>query len=642
MESTGLLIGCDTGGTFTDFVMYDPRRPEDGLKSTKVVSTPDDPSRAILQGLRDLAERSRIAELRHATTVATNALLEGQLGRVGYLTTKGFGDALWLGRGDRRELYSLHPDRIEPPLSFQDVWEVAERSSAQGAILEPLSEQEKKRLAKALLKRNDLQALAICLLHSSLQPEHELQLAVCLKTHPVFCSHRIAPGPGEYERGMTTAIAAALSPIVNRYLERLEQAIPDTRLWIVHSSGGLLTPHQARETPHLLALSGPAAGLRGALTLAQGQGHSDIITLDIGGTSSDVALCHNGELPYIWETEIKGYPLRAPSLEIHTIGSGGGSIAYRDDGGLLRVGPRSAGVVPGPACYGRGGTLPTVTDALCWMGYLPEQLGELALNRGAAEHALGVLAKGLQLSLDETALGIVQIVVGQLSLALRKVSTKRGHDPREFTLLPFGGAGPMLACQVADSLEMTSILVPTQAGVLSAWGALAAPSEREWSATIPAASRTDPEAAHHALALLRKGCEENDLILKPLVARRYQGQGDTLVSPPEQDYHQLHHKVFGFSRPDSPVETVEVRWRGRSLQTPPHISMSGKQSWVSLAERSVLGYQGALPAFQGGLAAEQSQAGPFLHFSKNSTLLVGHGWEASGTNGGALWLRKTV
>lgn len=642
MESTGLLIGCDTGGTFTDFVMYDPRHPEDGLKSTKVVSSPDDPSRAILQGLRDLAERSTIAELRHATTVATNALLEGQLGRVGYLTTKGFGDALWLGRGDRRELYSLHPSRIEPPLSFQDVWEVAERSSAQGEIIEPLSEQEKKRLAKALLKRNDLQALAICLLHSSLQPEHELQLAACLKTHPVFCSHRIAPGPGEYERGMTTAIAAALSPIVNRYLERLEQAIPDTRLWIVHSSGGLLAPHQARETPHLLALSGPAAGLRGALTLAQGQGHSDIITLDIGGTSSDVALCHNGELPYIWETEIEGYPLRAPSLEIHTIGSGGGSIAYRDDGGLLRVGPRSAGAVPGPACYGRGGTLPTVTDALCWMGYLPEQLGELALNRGAAEHALGVLAKGLQLSLDETALGIVQIVVGQLSLALRKVSTKRGHDPREFTLLPFGGAGPMLACQVADSLEMTSILVPTQAGVLSAWGALAAPSEREWSATIPTASRTDPEAAHHTLALLRKGCEENDLILKPLVARRYQGQGDTLVSPPEQDYHQLHHKVFGFSRPDSPVETVEVRWRGRSLQTPPHISISGKQSWVNLAERSVLGYQSALPVFQGDLAAERSQAGPFLHFSKNSTLLVGHGWEASGTNGGALWLRKTV
>lgn len=642
MESTGLRIGCDTGGTFTDFVMYDPHRPGDSLKSAKVVSTPDDPSRAILQGLRNMAEGSTVEELRHATTVATNALLEGQLGRVGYLTTKGFGDTLWLGRGDRRELYSLHPGRIEPPLLFQDVWEVAERSSARGEILEPLSEQERTRLASALFKRNDLQALAICLLHSSLQPEHELQLAACLKAHPVFCSHRIAPGPGEYERGMTTVIAAALSPIVHRYLERLEQAILDTRLWIVHSSGGLLTPDQARENPHLLALSGPAAGLRGALTLAQGQGHPDIITLDIGGTSSDVALCHNGELPYIWETEIEGYPLRAPSLDIHTIGSGGGSIAYRDDGGLLRVGPRSAGAVPGPACYGRGGILPTVTDALCWMGYLPEQLGELVLNRGAAEQALGVLAKDLQLSLDETAQGILQIVVGQLSLALRKVSTKRGHDPRDFTLLPFGGAGPMLACQVADSLEMTSILVPAQAGVLSAWGALTARSEREWSATIPAASRTDPEAVHQALALLRQGCEENDLILKPLVACRYQGQGDTLIGPPGQDYHQLHHKIFGFSRPDSPVETVEVRWRGRSCQDLIPTRGSGRQSWVSLAERSVLGYQGALPVFQGGLAAEQSQTGPFLHFSKSSTLLVGHGWEASGTRGGDLWLKKTV
>lgn len=642
MESTGLLIGCDTGGTFTDFVMYDPRRPERGLKSAKVASTPDDPSRAILQGLQALAGGMTVEDLRHATTVATNALLEGRLGRIGYLTTRGFGDSLWLGRGDRRELYSLRPGRVEPPLSSQDVWLVAERSSAQGEVLEPLLEQEIERLAQELVRRDDLQALAICLLHSSLQPEHELRLARSLSTHPVFCSHRIAPGPGEYERGMTTAIAAALSPIVNRYLERLEQAVPDTRLWIVHSSGGLLQPQQARDNPHLLALSGPAAGLRGALTLAQGQGHPDIITLDIGGTSSDVALCHDGELPYIWETEIEGYPLRAPSLEIHTIGSGGGSIAYRDEGGLLRVGPRSAGADPGPACYGRGGALPTVTDALCWAGYLPERLGELALDRFAAERALDQLAESLGLSLDETALGILQVAVGHLGLALRKVSTRRGHDPRDFTLLPFGGAGPMLACQVADSLEMTSILVPAQAGVLSAWGALSAPSEREWSATIPAHSRTEPEAAHRALARLRQECEEEDLVLEPLVARRYQGQGDTLVSSPEQDFHQLHHKVFAFSRPHSPVETVEVRWRGRGRQNLPKISVSEKKSWLRLAERSVLGYQDALAVFVGTLGAGESQSGPFLHFGEGSTLLVGRGWEASGTESGDLRLRKTV
>ncbi len=641
MESQGLLVGCDTGGTFTDFVMFDPIHPERGLRTAKVASTPDDPSRAILQGLQLLAPNRPIDELRHATTVATNAILEQKLGKVGYLTTEGFADTLWLGRGDRRQLYSLHPSRVEPPLESSDVWEVRERATAQGESLIPLSPEEIQRVAHQISQRADLQALALCLLHASLRPDHELQLARVLTSTPVFCSHQIAPGPGEYERGMTTLLAAALSPVINEYLSRLEKATEGTRLWIVHSSGGLLEPTQARQSPHLLALSGPAAGLRGALSLAQQQGHPNIITLDIGGTSSDVALCHEGELPYIWESEIEGYPLRAPSLEIHTIGSGGGSIAYRDDGGLLRVGPRSAGAVPGPACYGRGGDLPTVSDALCWAGYLPDKLGQLRLDREASKKALQALANSLNLTLDETALGILQVTVGHLGLALRKVSTKRGHDPREFTLLPFGGAGPMLACQVADSLEMASILVPTTAGVLSAWGALTAPTEREWSATIPVKSRTDPQAVQAALTALKARVTEDELSLEPLVARRYEGQGDTLVGPPAQDFHQHHQKVFGFSRTGNPVETVEVRWRGRGRQEIPGLTLENSP-WTKLEDRQVLGYEHHLPVFEGTLAAGKTQTGPFLFFSSNSTLVVGPNWTAVGTETGHLHLRRIL
>ena len=640
MQSQGLLIGCDTGGTFTDFVMFDPSHPERGLRTAKVASTPDDPSRAILAGIELLAEGQPVGSLNHATTVATNALLEKTLGKVAYLTTSGFADTLWLGRGDRSQLYSLNPSRVEPLLSRQDVWEVEERATAQGEILTPLNPTALQELAEQLAKRQDLQAVAICLLHSSLSPQHEQQLAQAIIHPSPFCSHQIAPGPGEYERGMTTLLAAALSPVVHDYLTKLERATQGTQLFIVHSAGGVLHPKQARDNPHLLALSGPAAGLRGALSVAVEQGHPDIITLDIGGTSSDVALCHHGELPYIWETEIEGYPLRAPSLEIHTIGSGGGSIAYKDDGGLLRVGPRSAGAVPGPACYGRGGELPTVTDALCWAGYLPEKLGKLRLDRATSEKALGKLAASLELPIEETALGILQVAVGHLGLALRKVSTKRGHDPREFTLLPFGGAGPMLACQVADSLEMTSILVPMTAGVLSAWGALTAPIEREWSATVPAAQRTDAMAVSALLDSLKVVTQETELQLLPLVARRYQGQGDTLVGPPEEDFHQKHHQVFGFSRPAQTVETLEVRWRGRGVPALPNALPNAVPTWEQLEERRVLGLDRPVPAFRGQLSPGQTVDGPFLLFSPESTLIVTSGWTARRASGGDILLER--
>jgi N-methylhydantoinase A len=643
----GILIGCDTGGTFTDFVMHDPGQSPQGLRTLKLSSTPDDPSRAILEGLRLLAQERPLQELCHATTVATNALLEGTLGKVGYLVTEGFADSLWLGRGERSELYALRPGRKSPPLARQDVFEVKERVGAQGQVVRALEEQELERLREALQGRSDLQALAVCLLHATLCPQHELVLESALESGvPLFVSHRVAAGPGEYERGMTTLLAAALAPKVDEYLARLEGAIAGTRLWIVHSAGGLLLPDEARLSPHRLALSGPAAGLRGALSLAQTQGMSNIITLDVGGTSSDVALCHDGELPYTWESDIEGYPLLAPSLEIHTIGAGGGSIAFSDAGGLLRVGPRSAGAQPGPACYGRGGKDPTVTDALCWAGFLPADLGSLALDTQASEVALRRLGSSLGLSVDETAQGILAIAVNHLGLALRKVSTGRGLDPHDFTLLPFGGAGPMLCCQVAESLEMSRILVPASAGVLSAWGALTAPWEREWAAPLPAALRTDQDAARRLQEELRDQVVPplEETSVQPLVARRYRGQGDTLVSAPEVDFHDLHLERFGFQRRQAPVETVEVRWRCRGQQRFPQGGLPAPEPWRQLGARSLLSDQGRieLPVFSGSLGVGQRHQGPFLRFSSDSTLYVAPGWSAEGTSDGHLLLTCTV
>lgn len=638
----GLLIGCDTGGTFTDFAMLDLENPERGLITAKVPSTPDDPSRAILEGMRALAGERVVEELFHATTVATNTLLEGTGGRVGYLITEGFGDSLWLGRGDRTDLYALAPGRCEPPLLRSDVWEVRERAGASGEIVTPLSREEVDRLREQVSARADLQALAVCLLHSTLNPDHEQQLGAGLADLlPVFLSHQIAPNPGEYERGMTTVLAASLASKIDHYLTLLEGACNGTRLWIVHSAGGLLKPQEARRAPHRLALSGPAAGLRGALTLAASQGLESVVTLDMGGTSTDVALCHQGELPYTWESEIEGFPLLAPSLEIHTIGAGGGSLAYRDSGGFLRVGPRSAGAVPGPACYARGGAEPTVTDALCWAGYLPDRLGTMELRSELSAQALAKLGRELDLPVGEVALGTLAIAVSHLALAVRKVTTGRGHDPQAMTLLPFGGAGPMLCCAVAEALDMRSILVPASAGVLSAWGALTAPWEREWSCPVPPRDRSDRAAVLRAGERIRPRQIPAGFSLAPLWARRYKGQGDTLVSAPEADFHALHQERFGFARSESAIETVEVRWRLRGPGREAQSSRAGGE-WKELAARSMALEAGRseVPAFSGSLGEDQTQAGPFLHFTEDCSLFVAPGWRARGRRGGHLLLER--
>ena len=629
--------------------MYRPSEPERGLSYLKISSTPQDPSLAVLRGIAKLSGGEQAAQVHHATTIATNALLEKSGGRVAFVTSLGFKDLLWLGRGQRSSLYALAPSRVEPPLEPQHAFEIDERIDAQAQVVQALEEKEKSRLLDSLPQ--GLDAIAICLLHSSLNPEHEKGLAASLEKagFKTFCSHLVAPGSGEYERGMTTVLAAFLSSKVESYLEKLEGALKESHLMIVHSAGGLLTVREAQQAPHRLALSGPAAGLRGALAVGALCSHDNLVTLDMGGTSTDVALLAAGELPYRWQTSVEEYPLRAPTLDIHTIGAGGGSIAHADPSGLLAVGPQSAGADPGPACYGRGGTRATVTDALCWNGFLPSTLGDeaLELDREAAGRVLRALGESLNLSTDETADGILELTTAHLVEAVRKVTTGQGQDPASFTLFPFGGAGPLMACMVADGLLMDTILVPSCAGLLSAWGALAAPWEREWSQTIPPPERRDPKRLERVVQALRETAEKElqaaeEIDWTPLFAKRYCGQGETLTMAPETDFHQCHQQRFGFSRTQLEVETVEVRLRARKkplpgfLETsksgPPRPLPSVSLRWAgALHQTPVLAHRGHLP---------ETLCGPLVLQQSGATLFVAPGWQIEALRGGHLLMTK--
>lgn len=623
--------------------MYQPGPPI-GYSVLKLSSTPDDPSRAVLEGLSRLCGSCFPSHLNHATTVATNALLERTGGKVAFFCTEGFQDMLWLGRGQRDDLYALAPSRVEPPLGPTDCFPVRGRLGARGEEVEPLE------LPCLETLSLDFDTIAVCLIHSTTEPIHEKRLKEHLsqRFRRVFASHEMSSSSGEYERGLTALLAAYLSPKVEGYLQRLVGALSETQLHIVHSAGGLLEPREAMENPHRLALSGPAAGLRGALSVGLQCGESNLVTLDMGGTSTDVALLWDGRLPYQWSTKLEKFPLLAPTLEIHTIGAGGGSLAKVDDSGLLRVGPQSAGAQPGPACYGRGGQLATVTDALFWNGYLPEQIGDehLVLDRPSCAQALGTLATHLGLEIDALADGILEVTANHLAQAVRKVTTARGQDPSTFTLFPFGGAGPLLSCQVAELLDIQRILVPARAGVLSAWGALTAPWEREWSLTVPVNQRENSDAVLTLLHRLERQAlasspDSTTWELEKLVARRYLGQGETLSSPPEQDFHSLHHERFGFSRKESRVQTLLVRLRA----TAPALAQGQEQNPKRgcTPSETILrreGRESKVCVYPPEHRFESATPGPLLWYQEGATVFVAPHWSAITLERGHLLLQR--
>ena len=568
-------IGVDTGGTFTDLLLLD----DSGLHVHKLRSTPDDPSRAILEGIRTLT--SHAAEITHGSTVATNALLERKGARVALITTAGFEDVLLIGRQTRAKLYDFQVQAPRPLVDPGFTIGVHERLAADGSILEPLPEAEVARI-QAAVDALQPDSIAICLLHSYANPQHERTLAEALIAagYLVSASHQILPEYREFERFSTTAVNAYVTPKMSRYLTALESGLgPESTLRIMQSNGGSISAATAKQAAVHTILSGPAGGVVGAQAIAALSGHTRLITFDMGGTSTDVSLIDH-EIGTTADSIVGDFPVRLPVLDIHTVGAGGGSMAWLDSGGSLRVGPRSAGADPGPACYGTGSEL-TVTDANLLLGRLDPTYflgGRMALDLPRTRAIAKALAKRLNLTERTLAEGILRIANSNMERAIRQVSVQRGHDPRDFALLAFGGAGGLHACDLADALNIRTVLIPEHSGVLSALGMLLADVVKDYSTAIlkPIAALT-PEALQAALEplqtratthLLAEGFHSSDILLTPTVDLRYRGQAYELSIPftpgesiatIEAAFHQAHQKLYGYANPQRPTELIQLR-----------------------------------------------------------------------------------
>jgi len=573
-----MRVGVDVGGTFTDLVALGS---DGALRVIKVPSTPDDPARALCQAV-DALEGVAVTTLLHGTTVATNALLERRGGRVVFVTTRGFEDLLWLRRQERAALYELSRDHPPPVVARDDVVGVAERLGPSG-VVQALVTAEIARVVGAVRARRP-DAVAVGLLFSFRDPTHERALAQALAATlpgiPVVTSSDLLPVFREYERFGTTTAEAFLRPTVAGYVERLgrEATVRGiAELRVMASNGGTLAPAQACRRATALALSGPAGGVEGARLVGRALGESDLLTLDMGGTSADASVVVGGEALMRGAGDVGGIPLALPHVLIETVGAGGGSIAWVDPGGALRVGPQSAGAVPGPACYGRGGTEATVTDAALVLGWLdpatPIAAG-LRLDPDGAHRAIERLCRAAALPLLRCAEGIVEVATATMVRALRRVSVERGLDPRVMTLVPFGGAGPLFTCRLAESLGMRRAAIPPHPGVLSALGLAVAPARVEHVASVHrmagALARSGWEAAFAPVEHAVRG-ELAKATVTRIAECRYPGQGYELAVAADDGaasvaagFHRAHAERFGYADPAREVEVVNVRAVGRS------------------------------------------------------------------------------
>jgi N-methylhydantoinase A/oxoprolinase/acetone carboxylase beta subunit len=587
-----MRVGADTGGTFTDLVAPDGR-------VAKVLSTPADPGAGVRAGL-DVLGGGRPSLLAHGTTVATNALLERRGARVALVTTRGFADVIEIARQDRPSLYDSRVDRPEPLVPRAWRHEVAGRLAADGRELEPVD-------AAALPPLDpEVEAVAVCLLHSDLDPAHERAVAAVLEGRglDVSCSADVSPEFREYERTVTTVLNAYLRPRCRTYLRGLSGSAEE--VLVMTSAGGLLPAAAAADLPAALLLSGPAGGVRAAAAVAAACGFPDAVTLDMGGTSTDVCLVLGGLPEPAAGRTAAGYPVRLPSLDVHTIGAGGGSIASVDRGGALVVGPASAGAEPGPACYGRGGTEPTVTDADLVLGRIPADAalpGLGRLDRSAAEAALE------RRHVD--AAGVVAVVDAAMERAVRTVTVERGVDPRGLALVAFGGAGPLHACALAEALGVGAVVVPPRAGVLSAVGLLCSPVQRDLVRSWPTPG--DRRGLDEALAAL--AAEVGPGEVETSLDCRYAGQSHELTVPSVTDFPEEHRRRNGYVR-DAPVEVVVLRARATS---PPPLDVAD------------------LPP----PAARRAVTGPAVVAEEDCTIWVPDGWRAEPGPLGALVVTRS-
>src|SRR5258705_8830711 len=602
-------VGVDTGGTFTDFVF----EKDGALQLFKLASTPADPSLAIQRGLDHIRAVTNSGlegiEVVHGTTVGTNALLQRRGARTALVTTKGFEDVLEIGRQARPELYNLDAIRPAPLVTADLRFGISERVVASGEVLEELDERQLATLARKLRKAG-VESVAISLLFSFLHPEHEDRIAAALESLgvPLSISHRILPEYREYERTSTVTINAYLQPLMGRYLNRLieitsgaiepksvSQPKPKTKnqrlgfsLRVMQSSGGSISAEAAASEPVRTILSGPAGGVVGALRAAEAAGFPNIITFDMGGTSTDVTLCDAGGIRTTNEASIAGLPVAVSVMDIHTVGAGGGSIARVDEGGSLRVGPESAGAEPGPACYGRS-LLPTVTDAHLVLGHFAGRGllgGEFPLDKGRAHKALAQLASDIskaadkRISINGAAEGVLSVANTNMERALRHISVERGHDPRQFALLPFGGAGGLHAVALARALRIPRIIVPASAGVLSAIGVLAAHVITDQSRTVmfrwrpsevSKLTKTFKAMEREARSVLRsEGFADSRQQHERSLAMRYLGQSFELeikqtTGNIAASFHEAHRERYGYAQESSEIEIVSARLRSSGL-----------------------------------------------------------------------------
>ncbi|HWQ00220.1 MAG TPA: hydantoinase/oxoprolinase family protein [Vicinamibacterales bacterium] len=583
-----LRIGVDTGGTFTDFVVFGG----DGIRVHKVRSTPDDPSRAVLQGLAELGIVDRHAEVVHGSTVATNAVLERKGARVAFIATAGFEDILRIGRQTRRQLYNLMVEERRPIVDPALTFGVPERLAADGSVVEPLDLAAVDELARRL-REAGAEAVAVCLLHAYRNPVHERLVCERLASAglTVCASHEILREYREFERGSTTALNAYVTPLMARYLGALEAGLGGRSLRIMQSNGGSISAAAAKAAAVQTILSGPAAGVVGAKVVGEMLGYAKVISFDMGGTSTDVSLI-DGAIGLRTEAEVGDFPIRLATIDIHTVGAGGGSIAAVDAGGALRVGPRSAGAEPGPICYGRGSEL-TVTDANLLLGRLDPTYflgGRMTLDVDRPRAAARLVARRLGVGELALAEGIVRAANASMERAIRVVSVERGFDPREFALVAFGGAGGMHACEIADRLEIGTVIVPRLAGVLSALGMLLADVTRDYSVTLLQPVETlDPDRLAEAFAplldqarrdLAAEGFAGDAVLLERALDVRYIGQSYEITVPVGPDFRaefdRRHARTYGYADPRRPAEVVNLRVRAVGVTTKPSIPRAGR------------------------------------------------------------------
>ena len=656
-----MLLGVDVGGTFTDAVLLDGET----VHTAKLPATPHDQSESVIGAVREVLRRAGadaddVEAFAHGMTVGTNALLEEGGARTALIATRGFADLLDVGRQDRPDLYRLCTPKpaplIEPELRF----EAAERTGPEG-IVEPLEREEPGRLAE-LVRASGAESVAVCLLFSYLDPSHERAIAQRLREDlpgvHVSVSHEVLPRFREYERCSTTAIDAYLSPLLGNYLERLGESATGAGLprpVVMQSSGGVATAEEAARAGAWSVLSGPAGGAVGAGLLARASGDGYAIGLDMGGTSCDVCVVEDGEVRRTDSRRIGGRVIQLPMVDVHTVGAGGGSIGWRDAGGALRVGPRSAGADPGPACYGRGGTEPTVTDANLVLGRLAPGstlAGGVALDAEAARSAIGQLGRALGLGELETAEGIVRIADQEMVRALRVVTVERGVDPRRFALLPFGGAGPMHAAAIAAELGIERILCPRAGGVLSALGLCTSDRRRDTTRTVML-SGADLDAGRIAAEVEELAARlDGDVAgAEPEVVyeMRYAGQAFELPVPgtPRPDpadlverFERAHEERYGHRDPEGEVVLIHIRL-AMVAPGPQPLLAAAPAGDVEESKRRVR-FAGAwhqTPVLRGEPAAGLAAEGPLVFELPEATFVVPPGWSARVDRAGTIHAR---